>query len=223
MVVGMRCCGSRCAAAARHFDDASAVRDADRYRRTGPDFTTRLLLAALRGAAPPESNLLDVGGGIGVASLELLAGGVRNATLVDASPAYVREAEEEARRRNLSDRLSLVIGDFVSLADGLQSADLVVLDRVVCCYPDYAALLEKAMSLCRHQLALSYPRDRAFIRVVFWIENSIRRLKRNEFRTFVHPPAEFERILEKGGFLRRSREGNWLWSVEVYARPGGPE
>src|SRR5262245_14678620 len=105
----MSCCGSCCAAAARHFDDESASRDLDRYRRRGPDLTTRLLLAFLRSATPPPASLLDVGGGVGIVSLELLAAGVRSATLVDASPAYGRAAGEEARRQNLSHRLKAVV------------------------------------------------------------------------------------------------------------------
>jgi magnesium-protoporphyrin O-methyltransferase len=218
----MSCCGSLCVAAARHFDDAAAERDLDRYRRSGPDLTTRLLLASLRGSATPVESLLDVGGGIGIVSLEMLAAGVRSATLVEASPSYVRKAGEEARRRNVSGRLSLVVGDFVGLAHDLECAEFVVLDRVVCCYPDYAALLEKAMSRCRGRLALSYPRDRVWVRVLFWIENAIRRLKQDEFRTFVHSSAEVERILEAGGFRRRRRGGNWLWSAEVYERPQAP-
>ena len=214
----MGCCGSYCVATARHFDDAVAKKDLERYLREGPDLTTRLLLSSLRGSALQASTLLDVGGGIGAVSFELLATGIGSATLVDASPSYLQMAGVEAQRRKIETRLNLVLGDFVAVVDRLSVADIVVLDRVVCCYPDYVALLENALAHCRGLLALSYPRDTLYGRAMIWVENLVRRVKGDEFRAFVHPAAALEAIVQESGFRRLSRSSTWVWCADVYSK-----
>src|SRR5262245_59770371 len=153
----MSCCESHCAATALHFGEARAEEDLRRYRKSGPDVTTRLILDSLRGEISPDSTLLDVGGGIGVVSLELLGAGLLSATLVEASPSFLKVAESEARARRFAERFRFQAGDFVAVAGDVDPADVVVLDRVVCCYPDQARLLGRAADRCRRILALSYP------------------------------------------------------------------
>ena len=106
----------------------------------------------------------DIGGGIGVLSLELLAAGATAATHVEAASAYRDVAETEAGRRGVGTRLHLVLGDAVEVDMRLPDADLVALDRVVCCYSDWAALLHFASKHCKRLLALSYPQDRWYVR-----------------------------------------------------------
>jgi len=57
----MSCCGSLCIATARHFDEALAKKDLERYQHAGPDLTTRLLLDSLPVSASQTSTLFDVG------------------------------------------------------------------------------------------------------------------------------------------------------------------
>lgn len=214
----MSCCSSHCVATAQHFDDAIAKRDLERYLQEGPDLTTRILLRTLRGSASKESTLLDVGGGIGAVSFELLAAGIGSATLVEASPSYLQVAGVEAERRKVEMRLDRVLGDFVAVVDRLSVADVVVLDRVVCCYPDYAQLLESALARCRGLFALSYPHDRWYVRGMIGIENLARRVKGDEFRAFVHPAAELAAIVLRAGFQRLTRGSSIVWCADVYGR-----
>lgn len=104
-------------------------------------------------------SLLDIGGGIGVIQHELRAAGVTGITGVDASRAYLAMAREEAERRGYAGDARYVYGDFVALADGIAPADIVTLDRVVCCYPDMAALMDSAAAKAGRFLGLVYPRD----------------------------------------------------------------
>ena len=122
------CCSSFFTANQRQFGDAVARRDLARYRRRGPDETTRLLRDAILEAGHGKT-VLDIGAGIGALSFELLAAGAERVTAVEAAPAYVAAAREEARRRNVSDRLDLVHGDFVSVAMNVMQADVVTMDR----------------------------------------------------------------------------------------------
>jgi methyltransferase family protein len=207
-----------CQATEAHFSDAVARRDLQRYRSRGPDWTTRLMLEALKRGDASNATALDIGGGIGVLSLELLAAGVRAVTHVEAASAYSDVAAQEAESRGVDDRLRQVRGDAVDVDARLPDAELVALDRVVCCYPDWAALLHVASRHCRRQLALSYPRDRWYVRLFVRLDNARRRLASNAFRTFVHPVSEMERFLTNAGFTRVDGDNGLVWAVAVYAR-----
>jgi Methyltransferase domain len=216
----MRCC-SGCVgypAAERQFGAAIAERDLDRYRRKGPDASSRLLLDSVTDSVRQGDSLLDIGGGVGVLSFEFLARGVTNAVLVDAAPAYLSAAQSEAARRGVGERVQFLRGDFVELAGEVAPADVVAMHRVVCCYPDWAALLTNAAQRSRRLLALSYPRDRWFVRLWLSVENLRRRLSGHPFRSFVHPAAAMERSVETAGFQRVSRRRTAVWCVDVYAR-----
>jgi hypothetical protein len=207
-----------CQATEAQFSDAVARRDLQRYRSRGPDWTTRLMLEALKRGDASNATALDIGGGIGVLCLELLAAGVRAVTHVEAASAYSDVAAQEAGSRGLGDRLRLMQGDAVEVDARLPDAELVALDRVVCCYPDWAALLNVASKHCRRHLALSYPRDRWYVRLFVRLDNARRRLAGNPFRTFVHPVSEMERFLTNAGFTRVDGDNGFVWAVAIYAR-----
>jgi len=211
------CCSSFFAANQRQFSDAVARRDLTRYRRRGPDQTTCLLRDSILGAGHGKT-VLDVGAGVGALSFELLAAGVERVTAVEAAPAYVAAAREEAGRRNVSDRLDLVHGDFVSVGGDVMPADVVTMDRVVCCYPAYQPLLEAALGRSRRLLAFSYPRDRWYVRAAVRIQNLGRALFRNPFRGFVHSARGMEALLEQHGFVRMRRRETLKWSADLYVR-----
>src|SRR5262245_26429999 len=150
----MDCC-AHCAGIGSVFDRKVAEADLRRYRRRGPDPSTRLILEELRRQPLDGTHLLDVGGGIGVMGLELLATGIAHVVEVDAWPAYLAVAGRQFAERGWAERATLVAGDFATLAQPPEPADVVTLDRVVCCYPDYGALLARAAACARSVLALS--------------------------------------------------------------------
>lgn len=201
----------------RHFDQAIAELDIDHYRQHGLDKRARLLMEALRRAGVSGRSVLDVGSGVGAMSFELLKAGASHAILADASPAYLAAAKGEAARAGVADRLELVQGDFVETVTGIPSADIVVLDRVVCCYPAWSPLLAAAMSRGSSLLGLTYPRARPDVQLVLAIENFRRRLKGDGFRAFVHSPAAMEAALRARGWRLVSRRGTVMWQVDLYA------
>ena len=215
----MQCCrGTDYPAAATQFGPKVAERDLQRYVRKGPDAATRLLLGSLLGGASIGDSLLDIGGGVGVVSFELLAAGLKRATLVEASPSYLDSARHEAERRGCGDRLHLLAGDFSRIAASVGQADVVTMHRVICCYPAYEFLLRQALSRCRERFAFSYPRDRWYIRLWIAVENLFRRMMGNAFSAFVHPPASMQAIIREAGFHPVSQSGTAVWCVEMYAR-----
>lgn len=213
----MTCC-SHCEDAQDLFSARAARRDLKRFRKRGPSRTTRLLLEALEAQRSGDSSLLDIGGGVGAISHELLEGGFERGVQVDASPAYLAASEEEAARRGHADRMTYHYGDFVELAATLGAADVVTLDRVVCCYPDMEALVTASTARARHLYGLVLPRERLATRVGVACENLMFRLRGSAFRTFVHPPELVDAFIRRAGFRRTYAAGTALWQVLTYAR-----
>src|ERR1051325_2864732 len=137
------------------FGEDSARADIRSYRKRGPAKQTRLLLQAIRSLHLKNADLLDIGGGIGAIHHELLEDVAVKATHVDASSAYLKEAREEAARREHGERVNFVHADFTDVAGELPKADIVTLDRVICCYPNFRGLLSAAAEHSSNTLALT--------------------------------------------------------------------
>ncbi len=205
-------------AADKFFDDKYALRDLKRYRKKGPFGTSKLLVEALKQYALEEQALLDVGGGIGMITHEVLAAGGRNATVIDMSTASLKLAAEEAVRRGTPDAISFLHGDVVQQADDLPVADIVALDRVVCCYPEPVKLLNAVLGKCTNLFAISYPRSHAYTRFSFWFGNKIWRLTGHRFQTYVHDEALLENQIRHNGFELITSAQTPLWQTALYQR-----
>lgn len=200
------------------FSEADAKADAKNYRRRGPAKQTRLILEAVRSLGLKDLALLDIGGGVGAIHHELLGDVARQATHVDASSAYLREAKKEAARRGHAERVQFIHADFTEVAADLPQADVVTLDRVVCCYPDLRGLLKAAASRSRSALALTYPRETWFVRIGLRLINFFQRLGGDPFRVFLHPVADMELLLSGEGLERTSVRRLFVWEMALYRR-----
>jgi magnesium-protoporphyrin O-methyltransferase len=176
------------------------------------------MLAELRHWPLEGQQLLDIGAGIGVISVELAGTGIADATVVEASHAYLEVARREVESRYGSRPTRFILGDFAAIADTLPDADVVTLDRVVCCYPDAEALLRGATTRARRLLAFTYPRDRWYVRTLIMLENLWRRLTGNRFRAFVHSPPRMATVLETAGFVRHAHRDTFVWTLDLYHR-----
>jgi magnesium-protoporphyrin O-methyltransferase len=212
------CCSHFECSASQQFNLKKVEREVKRYRAKGPGPTTRLLVDGISQSGVLAGTVLDVGSGFGGLTLTLLERGASSAVAVDASAAYVAAARDEAHRQGRSDAIRFVHADFVMAASDLPSASIVTLDRVVCCYPLYEPLLGQALQLATTGFAISYPRDRWFVRAGIWFENAMRRRRGKSFRTFVHPPSEITRIIEAAGFRLTSRRQTPAWSCDVFVK-----
>src|SRR5262249_7261798 len=209
---------TQCQGIESEFDSRLAQRELRRYRRRGPTYPTRLLLEALEPELTPDSTLLDVGGGIGAIHHELLDAGAVSAVHVDASPAYIDAAREEATRRHHLEGVEFVQGDFVTLSPGIEPADIVTLDRVICCYPDMPALVGAAADRARCALGAVFPPNAWWMRLAVRVLNYILRLRESDFRVFAHPTDAIEAVLKEHGLDRSTRRRTLLWEVRTYTR-----
>ena len=209
---------TQCQGIQSQFSSKVAVKDLKRYRRKGPDRTTRILIDALRREGVVGMTLLDIGGGVGAIWHELLAAGVIRSTHVDAAGAYVEAATQEARRSGHADRIAFRYGDFTALAPELAAADLVTLDRVICCYDDMPALVGPSAGRARRLFGAVYRRDTWWVRAGLAVANLLLRIQGSLFRTYAHPTAAVDAEVKRQGLVPRVAQRTLIWEVVVYAR-----
>ena len=212
----MSCC--QCEGIETLFNRKLAVRELKNYRRKGPSKTTRLLIEALKAEGVQGLTLLDIGGGIGAMQHELLAAGASRATNVDASTGYIEAAKEESERRGHGDRVNYRQGNFVDLAPEISPADIVTLDRVICCYHDMEALVGLSAQRATKYYGVVYPRDNRWFKVARPVINLFLWLSRNPFRMFVHPTAAVDAVVRKQGLQPRFQHNTAMWQVVLYGR-----
>ena len=212
----MECCQSD--AIEEFMDREMAAKELRSYRSRGPDKTTRILLDALKEEGVRDSTLLDIGGGVGAIQHEFLQAGCPEAISVDASSAYLEAARDEARRHRHLDRLRQHHGDFVQLAKEVPSADVVTLDRVICCYDDMDSLVRLSAERAKHLYGVVYPRDHALIKAFIWLENAYNRLRGSKFRAFVHATEAVDAVICSMRLGRVFARNTLLWQVHVYRR-----
>jgi 2-polyprenyl-3-methyl-5-hydroxy-6-metoxy-1,4-benzoquinol methylase len=201
------------------YDEKVAAADLSRYRKDGPRPWARALIEAIQAEGVVGATLLDIGGGIGVIQYELLDSGAARATSVEASSASVSAARSERDRRGLTDRVTYRNGDFVDLADSIEHADVVTLDRVLNVYPDWERLASLSADHARRLYGVVIPRDTRFVRLVIIAINLIMRLRRQRVRAAVVPIDELERILHQRGLSRCfSATIGPAWQVALYRR-----
>jgi SAM-dependent methyltransferase len=214
----MECCGGGCDGYASPIDDRVARADRDRYAARGPDRTTRLLLEMIEAESEGGATVLDIGGGIGVIDHELLKTVASRAVLVEASPAFVTAAREEARVAGIEDRLEVVAADFARHAGEVAPADIVTLDRVVCCYPDAPALVSASVQRARRLYGLVLPRDRWYVRLAIRLDNLRWRLRRHGYRAHAHAHAGIDGLVVAQGLRLRAEGFTAFWRVALFRR-----
>jgi magnesium-protoporphyrin O-methyltransferase len=212
----VNCCGGP--GCDEFFTERVARRDARRYRRRGLDANARRIVDLVRDRGTDGKSVLEVGGGIGAIQLELLAVGAARTTNVELSPAYEETARELLRERGLAPRVERRLLDFAKHADEVEPADIVVLHRVVCCYPDYQTLVDAAAMHARDQLLLSFPRDAWWMRLGVATTNLIQRLRGRSFRAYVHAPDAIVGAATAAGLETSVRERGRLWELTAFAR-----
>ncbi len=200
------------------FNAEEARRDLLEYRAKGPDPSTRRLVDALIAEGIEGATLLDIGGGIGAVQLELLQAGAASSVDVDASAPYLGTAEAEAEERGWGDRTRYVHGDFTRVSDQVEPADIVTLDRVICCYPDARALIGQSASKARRLYGLVHPVDRWWMHVIGFLGNLGYRLFRNPYRMHIHRQDLIDALIQVAGLEQISGHDTWFWRTVVYWR-----
>jgi magnesium-protoporphyrin O-methyltransferase len=195
------------------FSDRFARRIARRYARRGLTKTQQRLVTFLAERGLDGASVLEIGGGVGEVHVELLRRGAAEVTNTEISTSYEQRAAELLEESGLTGRVTRRFVDIAEAPDEVAPADVVVLHRVVCCYPHYDKLLSAAGSHAGRLLVFSYPPAGPVTRAIMGWDNLVRRLRGNEFRSFVHPPRGMVAVLEAQGLRPTYRHRGWSWNV----------
>jgi SAM-dependent methyltransferase len=187
-----------------------------------PADVSRLLYERLAELGFAGRSVLEIGFGYGRLLVGALLGGARQATGVELDDEALDAARERAEEAGVDDRCVLVAGDGAEL--DLGAHDLVVLDRVICCYADGDGLVERSMAEADRAFAITVPETRGlrgtWNRVTYAVGGLLDRL-RGEEPVYLHDVRRMERRLTAGGFRVERGEHFGKWYVAVYLRDAG--
>jgi magnesium-protoporphyrin O-methyltransferase len=200
------------------FSEREARREAKRYRRKGLDSTSRKIVDLLKARGVTGRTVLEVGGGIGAIQIELLKAGAARATSIELTPTYEEVAMELLRDAGLEDRVERHVMDFAEAAATVSAADIVVLNRVICCYPNMPKLAGAAADHAREVLALAFPRKSWWMRIGLTAANLMLWVTRREFHIFVHPPKRIFATCEEHGLTATFNGTGLIWTVATLRR-----
>ena len=212
----MGCC--QCQGIENMFDKKAAKRQLKRYLKKGPSKTTSMLLDAIHKKGVQGLNFLDIGGGIGAIQYDLIKAGASNGTSIEASSAYIDVVKEETLQNGLAERVNFKQGDFTTTATDVDSADIVTLDKVICCYDDMSELVGLSSKLARKIYAVIYPRDVWWTKLALPFMNFYPILKGSSFRVFIHPTEKVEEIIFGNGLKCKYYATTFFWQVAIFTK-----
>jgi magnesium-protoporphyrin O-methyltransferase len=200
------------------FSAKNAAGEAKRYRRKGLDGTSKRIFDFVRERGVEGKTLLEVGGGIGAIEIELLKAGMARAINVELTPTYEAAARELLAEAGLTDHVERRVMDFAQSGPEVETADVVVMNRVICCYPDMPKLAGAAANRTKGLLVMSFPNRRWWTRLGLTVANFGFRVIRLQFRVFLHPPELIQAAVQQHGFRTRFNERGLLWQVNAFER-----
>lgn len=218
------CCNQRFTAYEKTFSSKVAAKDLKRFKKKGPDRSTRKLIESillLESSNLKDKSLLDIGSGIGALGFGLIGNGLAAITCVDVATEYLRLAEQESVSRGFRDRFTFIAGDIVDQSDNLEAADIVTLDKAICCYEEFKSLISTSVSKSRDIYGIVIPRETWWVKTINGIGNVFRKLTCDKFRTFIHPIDEIKEVITNHGFKEVSTEKAREWLILVFKNDHG--
>jgi SAM-dependent methyltransferase len=216
---GQDCACPADARIARHFDAKVAERLAQ-CRDPGLVAVSERLSDALLSLDPTGRTVLELGCGRGGLLLRQVQAGATRATGVDLSSAAIDAARDRFEQAQLSECAHLSVGDAARVP--LEPHDWVILDRVMCCYPDVERLLANTLPAARQIYAFTVPTSRGWRGVIArleeWLENAWNSLRGQPCPGYVHSLDLIEERLVNAGFRLRHRDRQRLWHIAIYER-----
>jgi SAM-dependent methyltransferase len=216
------CCSPASRKIASHFDD----RIAELTEESETDFpemvdVSRTLLELLDDVGSATPTLLELGCGSGALTVALLKRGARQARGLDLSPGMLAVAVKRAAQADVADRVAFSLADAATADVG--TADWVLMDRVICCYPHMQSLFAQASRAATRRVAFTVPTSRGWrglVNKVMWrAENIPLRFGSSGCPGFVHSVDAMERTLAAAGFSLSRADRLGLWYAAVWDRP----
>jgi 2-polyprenyl-3-methyl-5-hydroxy-6-metoxy-1,4-benzoquinol methylase len=200
------------------FSERTAQMEAKRYRRRGLDRTSRRIVDFLKKQGVEGRTVLEIGGGIGAIQIELLKAGAARAMSIELTPTYEQAASQLLSEAGMTDRVERKVMDFAQAADQVEGADVVVMNRVLCCYHDMPRLAGAAADHARQTLVMTFPRRALWMRAGLGLGNGLLWLTRRHFHIYVHRPSEIMATSQSHGLRPVLNETGLIWTLDALSR-----
>ncbi len=189
------------------------------WQPVGPE-ATDMLFSWLREEGLAGSTIMDVGCGTGELLLRALEAGAVGGTGADLSSEAIAMSSDLLQEAGLRDRVDLWVGD--AAVEVLEPHDVVVLDKVICCYPDADTLIARSTSAAQRIYAFALPESRGFwglvARLRWWAFGILDWIQGDRMPRFIHDRTDVEAKVMAAGFRPLHTGRQYVWFVGVYAR-----
>lgn len=212
----MNCCGPT--EPIGNFFSRFANLTSKKFMKKGLEKEQKQLMRCLERVGFKNHSILEIGCGVGSFHMTMLDSGASKAVGVDISDKMLDKARSLAKKMGKEDKTDYKLGDFVNIEENIQTADITILDKVVCCYPNPKELVKKSTSKTAKIYALTLPRKNHLTRIVFGSMAVLLWIVRSGFRPYVHDPEDVQDWIQEGGFSKVQEESNSFWMSQVYVR-----
>lgn len=168
-----------------------------------------------------NKTILDIGSGVGKLHLTLLQRGAGFATGIDMSEEMIGHAKSFASKLGVMQNTAYILGDFLTLSHEVSSADITMLDKVICCYENLEGLITASADKTKEIYVLIYPPDTILVKLIFKIEIAIAKIFRSGFRPYWHQWSNVRVLMNRLNFSLTSSQSTLLWKADIYRRNNG--
>lgn len=200
------------------FFSKRSKRYARPFRKGKLEKIQHLLIDGIKNESLEGKTVLDIGSGVGKLHLTLLQYGAASATGIDMSEEMLAHAKSFAQKRGVESKVSYRQGDFMSMTDRVDSADITILDKVICCYDDLDGLIAASAEKTKSHYALTFPANNFWTKAIFKAEILISTIFRSDFRPYWHDWDRVSELLIGFGFTLKYSRSTLLWQAMVFSR-----
>jgi len=213
----MRCCSPHAKSANKIFSFfAKSYRK--RFQKKGFEQSQIQLLQSIQQTGFKQYSILEIGCGVGHLHQTLVEQDAASAVGVDLAKEMIAEAKDWANQRGLTAATRYLVGDFQQMESEIAVADVSILDKVICCDPNVAQMLDATLVKTKKAIALTYPRKRWLVLFGFGLAALLMKILRSRFRPYVHDPAFVEQRLLAAGYKKRYEETTFIWLTQLYEK-----
>ncbi len=217
----MSCCcapGDGAVDGTNEFFNTQAGRYKKYFQKKGLHKEQKLLVEGIRRSGLEGAEILEIGCGVGGLHLSLLKAGAAKATGFDISEKMIAIARRLATEMGLQAHTEYWRGDFVMMHSDVPSADVTILDKVICCYENAPELIARSTAKTRRVYAVCYPRENGLVRFMFRNVKYVLQLLGQSFHPFYHAPQRVQQWIADAGFERVYEQETLIWLIQVFKR-----
>ncbi len=214
----MNCCQTQTLSGTDKFFTKQSNRYLKQFRKKGLAKEQRMLVEGISASGIEGKSILEIGCGVGGLHLSMLKQGASFATGIDISEGMLNGAKRLSHELGFEQNTNYLLGDVVQMNGVVPEADIVVLDKVVCCYENIHELLKKSSDKSKQVYAFTYPNPNIFVHISFKGLILLGTIFKWVFRPYWHDWDEIIRVVEQEGFRQTYKNSTLMWQVRVLER-----